>query len=100
MMRARAGRQACRRADGALARRVQVRAACDEAADHAHAGCGRAPRLVLENDAALPVAMLACYPGGGAQVCRWRRAAPTSACEQHRGGGSESAGVESALVRG
>lgn len=47
-----------------------VKAACDHAPAGGCAASGRAPRLCLQGAETLPIAMLACYPGGGARFQR------------------------------
>jgi hypothetical protein len=41
-----------------------VREACAAAPTGTNPGAGASPRLLLEPPTALPLAMLACYPGG------------------------------------
>ena len=47
-----------------------VREACDAAPPGANSGAGTAAKLSIEAHTNLPLAMLACYPGGGAQFVR------------------------------
>ena len=47
-----------------------VRDACAAAPPGSNRGAGRAPILRIEPSTSLPLAMLACYPGGGARFHR------------------------------
>ncbi|EOD09518.1 hypothetical protein EMIHUDRAFT_197994 [Emiliania huxleyi CCMP1516] len=47
-----------------------VRGACAECPPGANPAAGTAPKLLLEPATSLPLAMLACYPGGGARFQR------------------------------
>ena len=47
-----------------------VREACDAAPPGSNVGCGEAAAIAIEPHTNLPLAMLACYPGGGARFKR------------------------------
>jgi SM-20-related protein len=47
-----------------------VREACDTAPPRSNVGCGEAASIAIEPHTNLPLAMLACYPGGGARFKR------------------------------
>ena len=47
-----------------------VRGACATAPARSHTGCGAAQKIEIEPHFSLPLAMLACYPGGGARFTR------------------------------